>query len=65
MFVYAPGSEADAPAVYLNGIRQRLGPTCDYTLSESSPGDGYDTITFNTPPRDGDNVAVDYNPVTP
>jgi hypothetical protein len=51
-------------AVYYNGLRQRPGAVCDYTLAESGGvGTGFDTVIFAVPPRTGDNVIIDYNPV--
>jgi len=45
---------------YVNGIRQRHGSSNDYVASESSPGDGFDTITMEYPPRPGDVLLLDY-----
>lgn len=45
-------------AVYLNGTRQQLPD--DYSVSESVPGSGFDTIVFALPPLPGDNIAADY-----
>lgn len=47
--------------VLLNGVVQALGPSCDYTVSESGgPGTGYDTIVFSFPPIATDSIAIDY-----
>lgn len=48
--------------VYKNGVRQRLGSTDDYTVSESGgAGSGYDTVTFNGPaPQSNDGLTADY-----
>jgi hypothetical protein len=44
--------------VYFNGVRQ-LFPD-DYTVSESVPGLGFDTVTFAVAPRTRDNLLADY-----
>lgn len=41
--------------LYLNGVRQRLGPTFDYT-----EGPGPQTLTQTLAPRSGDHLLVDY-----
>jgi hypothetical protein len=47
--------------VYLRGLRLRSGAGNDYTVSESGgAGTGYDTITFASAPRSGDNLFIDY-----
>lgn len=44
--------------VHVNGVRQKL--TDDYSVSESVPGLGFDTITFVVAPKPGDNLLADY-----
>lgn len=56
------GTDLDKPAVFYNGQKLMAGAGCDYTLSESVSGMGFDTITLTFPPRPGDQVAVDYTP---
>lgn len=48
----------DSIRVKLNG--QRLTIIDDYLVSESVPGNGYDTVTFVIPPRVGDHLLADY-----
>jgi len=50
----------DNEIVLLNGVRLREGD--DYTVSESVPGTGYDTITFTIPPRVNDKITIDFTP---
>lgn len=44
--------------VYINGVRQKF--TDDYSVSESVPGGGFDTIVFVLAPRPGDKLMCDY-----
>lgn len=44
--------------VHVNGVRQKF--TDDYSVSESIPGAGFDTITFLIAPKPGDNLLADY-----
>lgn len=47
--------------VYLNGVRLELGVGNDYVVSESIPGNGYDTVTLPfapVPPKD--KITADY-----
>jgi hypothetical protein len=47
--------------VYYNGVRLELGVGNDYTLSESVPGNGFDTVTLPfapVPPKD--KLTADY-----
>lgn len=44
--------------VHVNGVRQKFFD--DYSVSESVPGLGFDTITFAVAPKVGDNLLVDY-----
>jgi hypothetical protein len=46
--------------VYLNGIRLREGAGNDYTVAQSVPLGGYDTIVFAVAPRPGDLVELEY-----
>lgn len=48
--------------VHVNGVRQRF--TDDYSVSESAPGAGFDTITFVVAPKPGDNLLADYEVFT-
>lgn len=50
---------------YINGQRQRVGAANDYTVSESTPLAGLDTITVTYSPRVGDVLTIDYYPDTP
>jgi len=50
---------------YVNGIRQKIGASCDYTISESTPLAGFDTITMTYEPIVGDVLIVDYYADTP
>lgn len=45
---------------YVNGVRQRNGSGNDYVASESVPLAGYDTITMEYPPRNGDVLTIDF-----
>lgn len=50
--------------VYLNGQRQILGGSGDYTVSESGgAGTGFDTISFTFTPRSADRLVVSYLPL--
>lgn len=50
--------------IYLNGQRQVVGGTEDYTLSESGgAGTGFDTISFTYTPRSADRLIVNYLPL--
>lgn len=50
--------------VYLNGQRQVLGATEDYTVSESGgAGTGFDTVSFTFTPRSADRLIVTYLPI--
>lgn len=54
---------AGSEAVYLNGVRQTEGVTCDYVRSESGGvGSGYDTIAFQFPLHVSDTLIVDFTP---
>ena len=44
--------------VYVNGVRQFLNG--DYTIEESVPGDGYDSVEMVYPPATTSRVFVDY-----
>lgn len=44
--------------VYVNGVRQKF--LDDYSVSESIPGAGFDTITFLIAPKVEDNLLSDY-----
>ncbi len=50
-------------AFYLNGLRLRRGAGNDYTISESIPSAGYDTITMEYAPQADDTLTIDYYPV--
>lgn len=49
--------------LFLNGMRLREGLGADYTVSESTPGTGYDVITFAVPPVLSDYLTIDLFPV--
>jgi len=50
--------------IYLNGQRQVVGGTEDYTVSESGgAGTGFDTILFTFTPRSADRLIVNYLPL--
>lgn len=49
--------------LFLNGMRLREGVGFAYTVSESVPGTGYDTITFALPPGAADWITIDLFPV--
>lgn len=49
--------------VYYNGMKLKEGAGNDYEVSESNPGGGYDTVTFEFTPRIGDELAIDYTRV--
>ena len=49
--------------VKFNGLEKCEGVGGDYTATESVPGTGYDTITFAVPPRAGDVLSIDFQPV--
>ena len=50
--------------IYLNGQRQVVGGTEDYTVSESGgAGTGFDTISFTFIPRSADRLIVNYLPL--
>ena len=61
-FVTAQKFQAGTEAVFLNGVRQRVGGSNDYTRSESVPAAGLDLVVFTLPPRNGDVILVDYDP---
>ncbi len=46
--------------VYYNGQRLHEGGINDFTVIESVPGDGFDTVLLNFSPRSGDLVSADY-----
>lgn len=46
--------------LYFNGQRLKEGVGCDYTVAESVPGSGYDTITLAFAPLPGENLLIDY-----
>ena len=52
-----PGSSI---AVYFNGQRLEQGIGCDFTVSESVPTAGYDTVSLLFTPVMGDKVFADY-----
>lgn len=45
---------------YVNGVRQKFGATCDYTVSESVPSAGFDTINMTYAPETGSVLTIDY-----
>jgi ribose/xylose/arabinose/galactoside ABC-type transport system permease subunit len=48
---------------YVNGVRQTVGVGNDYTVSESIPLGGFDTLTMvYYAPRAGDVLTIDYYP---
>lgn len=49
---------------YVNGLRQQGGVGNDYTVSESTPLAGYDTITMAYAPRPGDVLTIDFYAAT-
>lgn len=49
-----------AEMLYFNGQRLKEGVGCDYTVAESVPGSGYDTITLAFAPLPGENLLIDY-----
>lgn len=56
LFVRTPFTET----VYRNGDVQEEGIASDYAVSESVPGNGYDTITFDIAPRNWEKATIDY-----
>ena len=52
-FTLAHSPTTGSEAVYLNGNRLTRGGSNDYTITGT-------TITFNTPPKTGDKILVDY-----
>jgi hypothetical protein len=48
--------------LFLNGVRLREGAGNDYTISESTPGTGYDTITLAVAPVSVDYLTIDLFP---
>lgn len=46
--------------VIRNGVEQNEGIAADFIVSESSPGTGYDTITFTEAPFLFENLVIDY-----
>lgn len=54
---------ANRESVYLNGVRQKPGATCDYVRLESGgSGTGFDTIRFvHFAPIPGDSILIDYD----
>lgn len=54
---------AGSETLYLNGVRQFEGATCDYTRSESGGvGTGFDTVTFAFSLHASDTILIDYTP---
>lgn len=49
-------------AVFRNGVLQEQGAVADYTVAESVPGGGYDTVIFFRPPRTGEKITLDFTP---
>lgn len=45
---------------YVNGVRQRDGVGNDYTVSQSVPLAGYDTVTMDYAPKPGDVLLIDF-----
>lgn len=58
VFVHVVGGASIA--LYFNGQRLESGAGNDFTVSESSPGDGYDTVTLLFVPVAGDTFWADY-----
>lgn len=56
LFVRAPFLEV----VNFNGVTLREGSDNDYVVSESTPGNGYDTVTMAVAPYDFDVLLIDY-----
>lgn len=52
-----------AEYVYYNGVLLESGASNDYSVSESIPGSGYDTITFVFSPKPGDKLEIKYIPI--
>lgn len=50
---------------YVNGQRQKEGSGCDYEISESTVGGGFDTVTMAYAPTTRDQLTIDYYPDTP
>lgn len=47
--------------LYRNGVRQKLGVACDYTVSESGGlGTGFDTVTVDPAPKSYEILLVDF-----
>jgi hypothetical protein len=51
--------------LYINGVRQKEGISCDYIASESIPLFGFDTITIAYAPRSNDVLTIDFYEDTP
>lgn len=47
---------------YINGVRQKAGSGNDYTVSETVPLGGYDTLTLAYAPISGDRLIIDFYP---
>ena len=62
-FATAQKYQAGTEAVFLNGVRQRVGGSNDYTRSESVPAAGFDQVVFAVAPRAGDVILADYDPM--
>ena len=56
------GTAPRRETVFYNGQRLDEGVGCDYVISESVLGAGYDTVTFAFAPKIGDQLSIDFDP---